>query len=68
MKFTNRLMDIFMSRKFLALAIATVLIWFGKITEYAWVVVVVAYIGANLADSVIKKKNTLGVNDDKSNL
>jgi hypothetical protein len=68
MKISNRLMDIFFSRKFLAVAIASVMCWFGKIESQYWTIIAVAYIGANLADSKIKKKNMEGESSDKSNL
>ncbi len=61
MKLSHRLMDIFFSRKFLAVAIASAMCWFAKIGEYTWGIVIVAYIGANLADSKIKKKNMEGM-------
>jgi hypothetical protein len=61
-------MDIFFSRKFLALVLATVVLFYNKIGEYTWGAVVGLYLGANLLDSKIKKKNMEGESNDKPNL
>lgn len=67
-KIADRLINIVFSRKFVALVLAFIaLVVFNKITEYTFGGVILAYMGANLLDSKIKKKNS-EVLDDKPNL
>lgn len=48
------------SRKLLIMAIATGLVLFGKISDWVWLFVAVAYIGGNLIDKLIKFKQIGG--------
>ena len=50
----------FISRKFLVLAIATVMLWFGKIADDIWMYVALAYIGVNVVQKYIEGKNGVG--------
>ena len=45
----------FLSRKFLILAISTVLLWFGKITGDTWLFLALAYIGTNVVQKYIER-------------
>jgi hypothetical protein len=42
-----------LSRKFIGLILATVLVWFAKIDDQVWLWVMVAYIGGNVANKFI---------------
>lgn len=43
----------FASRKFLVLAVATVMLWFGKIADDIWMYVALSYIGVNVIQKYI---------------
>jgi hypothetical protein len=63
-RIVNKIIDIFLSRKFVALVLSFIaLVVFNKITEYTFGGVVLAYMGANLLDSKIKKKNREVIDD-----
>jgi hypothetical protein len=60
----NKLIDIFLSRKFVALVLSFIaLVVFNKIDQYTFGTIVGLYMGANLLDSKIKKKNAGGIDD-----
>jgi hypothetical protein len=44
----------FLSRKFIVLAIATCLLWFGKITDDVWLYISLAFIGTNIVQKYIE--------------
>lgn len=46
----------FISRKFLVLAIATVMLWYGKISDDIWMYIALAYIGVNVVQRYIDQR------------
>lgn len=44
------------SRKLFVMFVATVLLWYNKLSDYVWLFVAVAYIGGNLIDKLIAIK------------
>jgi len=50
----------FASRKFIVLAVATALLWFGKVGDDVWLYIALAYIGVNVVQKYIEGKNGVG--------
>ena len=44
-------------RKFIALCLATALVYFGKIGEYSWLVVTLTYMGLNVAEKYLENRS-----------